>query len=98
MHSVTEFSRPIATALVAIVLVAHALHTKHAAEALLQMEPTELWRLVLEAHRQDRAVFENLPIGMHVRLGTGDSQGIRLALELGSLHVITHRLAPRKDA
>ena len=98
MHSVTEFSRPVVLALVAIVLTAHDLRSQHAAEKLLRMPPAELWRLVLEAYQQDKAAFENLPLSMHERLSTAQSQAIRLALKLGSLHAITSPLAPRMAA
>ena len=93
MHSVTEFSRPVVLALVAIVLTAHNLRSQHAAETLLLMPASDLWRLVLEAYQQDKAAFENLPLSMHERLSTAQSQAIRLALKLGSLHAITPPLS-----
>lgn len=89
MHSVTEFSRPVVLALVAMVLAAKGLRNEKAAKALLLMPPAELWRLGLEAYAQDKAAFENLPMGMHERLTTAESQAIRIALTLGSLHPIT---------
>lgn len=89
MHSVTEFSRPVILALTAMVLGAKGLRSASAAEALLLMPTSELWPLVLDAYRQDKAAFENLPLSMHERLSTAESQAIRIALTLGSLHPIT---------
>ena len=89
MHFVTEFSRPVVLALVAMALSAKGLRSQHAAETVLLMPPAELWRLVLEAYAQDKAAFENLPMGMHERLTTEQSQAIRTGLALGSLHPIT---------
>ncbi|MCB1989487.1 MAG: hypothetical protein KDE69_14345 [Burkholderiaceae bacterium] len=76
-------------ALTAIVLSAKGLRSASAAEALMLMPPGELWPLVLDAYRQDKAAFENLPLTMHERLSTQESQAIRIALTLGSLHPIT---------
>ena len=98
MHSVIEFTRPVVLALVAIVLTAHNLRSQHAAETLLLMPARDLWHLVLEAYQQDKAAFENLPLSVHERLSTVQSQAIRLALKLGSLHAITYPLAPRMGA
>ena len=42
-----------------------------------------------EAYAQDKAAFESLPMGMHERLTPEQSQAIRIALTLGSLHPIT---------
>ena len=89
MHSVTEFSRPVMLALVAMVLAAKGLRNEKAAKALLLMPPAELWRLVLEAYAQDKAAFENLPMGMHERLTTEQSQAIRTGLALGTMYPIT---------
>ncbi len=89
MHSVTEFSRPVILALVAMVLAAKGLRNEKAAKALLLMPPAELWRLVLEAYAQDKAAFENLPMGMHERLTTEQSQAIRTGLALGTMYPIT---------
>ena len=89
MHSVTEFSRPVILALVAMVLAAKGLRNERAAKALLLMSPAELWRLVLEAYAQDKAAFENLPMGMHERLTTEQSQAIRTGLALGTMYPIT---------
>lgn len=89
MHSVTEFSRPMVLALVAMVLAAKGLRNEKAAKALLLMPPAELWRLVLEAYAQDKAAFENLPMGMHERLTTEQSQAIRTGLALGTMCPIT---------
>lgn len=89
MHSVTEFSRPVILALVAMVLAAKGLRNEKAAKALLLMPPAELWRLVLEAYAQDKAAFENLPMGMHERLTTEQSQAIRTGLALDTMYPIT---------
>ena len=89
MHSVTEFSRPVILALVAMVLAAKGVRNEKAAKALLLMPPAELWRLVLEAYAQDKAAFENLPMGMHERLTTEQSQAIRTGLALGTMYPIT---------
>ncbi|WP_288921733.1 hypothetical protein [uncultured Ottowia sp.] len=89
MHSVTEFSRPVILALVAMVLAAKGLRNEKAAKALLLMPPAELWRLVLEAYAQDKAAFENLPMGMHERLTTEQSQAICTGLALGTMYPIT---------
>lgn len=89
MHSVTEFSRPVILALVAMVLAAKGLRNEKAAKALLLMPPAELWRLVLEAYAQDKAAFENLPRGMHERLTTEQSQALRTGLALGTMYPIT---------
>lgn len=89
MHSVTEFSRPVILALVSMVLAAKGLRNEKAAKALLLMPPAELWRLVLEAYAQDKAAFENLPMGMHERLTTEQSQAIRTGLALGTMYPIT---------
>lgn len=89
MHSVTEFSRPVILALVAMVLAAKGLRNEKAAKALLLMPPAELWRLVLEAYAQNKAAFENLPMGMHERLTTEQSQAIRTGLALGTMYPIT---------
>ncbi|MCO5103393.1 MAG: hypothetical protein M9919_05235 [Burkholderiaceae bacterium] len=89
MHFVTEFSRPVVLALVAMVLGAKGLRSASAAETLLLMPPAELWPLVLEAYAQNKAAFEGLPMGMHERLGMEERRAIRLALTLGSLHPIT---------
>ena len=64
-HAIIELPRPVATALTAMVLGAKNLRSQHAAEALLLMPPSELWPLVLDVYRQDKAAFENLPLTLH---------------------------------
>ena len=95
----TNDSNPVTTALVALVLKAHGLRTEHAAMALLRLEPSELFRLSLEAYRKNEAAFENLPIGLHDNLSTEQSLSVRLALKLGSFQAITkYPLATRLGA
>ena len=84
----TNDSNPVSTALVALVLEAHGLRTEHAALALLRLEPSELFRLSLEAYRKNEAAFENLPMGLHDNLTTEQSLSVRLALKLGSFQAL----------
>ena len=88
-HAIIKLPRPIASVFAGMVLAAKGLRNEQAAKALLLMPPAELWRLVLDAYAQDKAAFESLPMGMHERLTTAESQAIRIALTLGSLHPIT---------
>ncbi|MFV0679355.1 hypothetical protein [Ottowia sp.] len=88
-HAIIEIPHPIASIFTAMVLAAKGLRNEHAAKVLLLMPPAELWRLVLEAYAQDKAAFENLPMGMHERLTTEQSQAIRTGLALGTMHPIT---------
>lgn len=85
----TEFSRSVATALVAIVNTAHTLSTNHVADMLLRTGANEFWRVSLEAKRHDQAAFENLSIGMDKIETRTDSLALRLVLKLYSLHAIT---------
>lgn len=88
-HAIIKLPRPIATAFAGMVLAAKGLRNEKAAKALLLMPPAELWRLGLEAYAQDKAAFENLPMGMHERLTTEQSQAIRTGLALGTMYPIT---------
>ena len=88
-HAIIELPRPVATALTAMVLTAKNLRSQHAAEVLLLMPARELWSLAQQAYGQNSSAFENLSLGLHERLSTAESQAIRIALPLGSLHPIT---------
>ncbi len=88
-HAIIKLPRPIASIFAGMVLASKGLRNEQAAKALLLMPLAELWRLVLEAYEQDKAAFENLPLTMHERLTTEQSQAIRTGLALGSLHPIT---------